>query len=78
MMPSNVIRVVTETCSKLFGKLEMIKETLVVDGLLCILMDDSGIILSLRFFNGGLITLNIEYFKKESEAEKLSLSVRKS
>jgi hypothetical protein len=55
--------------------LKMVYDMLVDDGYLCILSDNSGVIFTLRFFNEGLITLNIEYFKKESEPSKISFEV---
>lgn len=47
------------------------------DGYLCLLQAQThrGLIISLRFFNEGLITVNIEYFRKEGIAQIISFDV---
>lgn len=70
-----IVKVIKENVEKYFGNLKMVYDMLVDDGYLCILSDNSGVIFTLRFFNEGLITLNIEYFKKESEPSKISFEV---
>jgi hypothetical protein len=73
----DIVKVIKENVEKYFGSLKLIYDMLVDDGYLCILSDDKGVIFSLRFFNEGLITLNIEYYKKESEPQKISFEVRR-
>jgi spermine synthase len=73
----DIVKVIKEHVEKFFGSIKLIYDMLVDDGYLCILSDDKGVIFSLRFFNEGLITLNIEYYKKESEPQKISFEVRK-
>lgn len=72
----DIVKVIKENVEKYFGSLKMTYDMLVDDGYLCILSDNTGVIFSLRFFNEGLITLNIEYFKKESDPQKISFEVR--
>lgn len=74
----DIVKVIKEHVEKYFGNIKLIYDMLVDDGYLCILSDDKGVIFSLRFFNEGLITLNIEYYKKASEEQKISFEVRKS
>lgn len=71
----DIVKVIKENVEKYFGNLKLIYDMLVDDGYLCILSDNSGVIFSLRFFNEGLITLNIEYFKKEGDPQKISFEV---
>lgn len=46
---------------KLGFELTTICDVEVADGYLCTFSEDSGVIVSLRIFNKGLITLNIEH-----------------
>lgn len=71
----DIVKVIKENLEKYFSTLKTVYDMLVDDGYLCILSDNSGVIFSLRFFNEGLITINIEYFKKDSEPTKLSFEV---
>lgn len=71
----DIVKVIKENVEKYFGNLKIIYDMLVDDGYLCILSDNSGVIFTLRFFNEGLITLNIEYFKKDSDPQKISFEV---
>jgi hypothetical protein len=71
----DIVKVIKENVEKYFGNLKMVYDMLVDDGYLCILSDNSGVIFTLRFFNEGLITLNIEYFKKDSDPQKISFEV---
>lgn len=71
----DIVKVIKENVEKYFGNLKLIYDMLVDDGYLCLLSDNAGVIISLRFFNEGLITLNIEYFKKDSDPQKISFEV---
>lgn len=71
----DIVKVIKENVEKYFGNLKMVYDMLVDDGYLCILSDNSGVIFTLRFFNEGLITLNIEYFRKDSDPQKISFEV---
>lgn len=71
----DIIKVIKENLEKYFGNLKTVYDMLVDDGYLLILSDNSGVIFTLRFFNEGLITLNIEYFRKESEPQRISFEV---
>lgn len=72
----DIVKVIKENVEKYFGNLKIVYDMLVDDGYLCILSDNTGVIFSLRFFNEGLITINIEYFKKEADPQKISFEVR--
>lgn len=72
-----IVKTFKENVEKYFGNLKIVYDMLVDDGYLVLLSDNTGVVLSLRFFNEGLITLNIEYFKKENDPQKISFEVRK-
>lgn len=71
----DIIKVIKENLEKYFGNLKMIYDMLVDDGYMCIFNDSSATILNVRFFNEGLITINIEYFKKEGDNQRISFEV---
>lgn len=71
----DIIKVIKENLEKYFGNLKMIYDMLVDDGYMCIFNDSSATILNVRFFNEGLITINIEYFKKDSDNQRISFEV---
>lgn len=71
----DIVKVIKENLEKYFSSLTIVYDMLVKDGYLCILSDNLGVITTVRFFNEGLITINIEYFKKEAEPSKLSFEV---
>lgn len=71
----SIVKVIKENVEKYFGNLKIVYDMLVDDGYLCILSDNTGVIFTFRFFNEGLITINIEYFKKESDPQKISFEV---
>lgn len=72
----DIIKVIKENLEKYFGNLKIIYDMLIVDGYMCILNDNEATIFNLRFFNEGLITINIEYYKKENDSQKISFEVR--
>lgn len=59
-----------------FGSLKHVFEESFGGDCLRILRDNTGVILTLRYFEKGLMTVNIEYFKEAQEKEKFSFSVR--
>ena len=74
----DVVKVIKENLEKYFESLKIIYDMVVEsDGYLCILVSQThpGVIINLRFFKEGLITLNIEYFRKEGESQKISFDV---
>lgn len=71
-----IVKVIKENVEKYFGNLKIVYDMLLDDGYLCILSDNTGVVFTFRFFNEGLITINIEYFRKENEIAKISFEVR--
>lgn len=73
----DMLKVIKENLEKYFGNLKIIYDMLVDDGYLCILSDTAATIFTIRFFNEGLITINIEYWKKEDDSQRISFEVCK-
>lgn len=48
------------------------------DSYLAILSDSKNLIISIRFFNQGLITINIEYYKEDKGETKITFEVNRS
>lgn len=74
----DMVKVIKENLEKYFGNLKMIYDMLVDDGYMCILNDAVSTIFTVRFFNEGLITVNIEYWKKEGDTQRISFEVCKN
>jgi spermine synthase len=72
----DMVKVIKENLEKYFGNLKLIYDMLIDDGYMCILNDNSSTIFSIRFFNAGIITLNIEYWKGESDSQRISFEVK--
>lgn len=66
---------VKKTLEKYFGGLDKICEKSLDGSYLTILSNSSGVIFSLRFFDDGLATLNIEYFIENMENGKAIITV---
>lgn len=70
----SIVKSVIESLKKYFAEPVLIFETTCGDGYLSMFKDVNTII-SIRCFHQGLITLNIEYFKKDCEIGKISFDV---
>lgn len=71
----DITKTIIENLSKYFENLSFVYEMLCDDGSMSILSDKTGTILTIRYFNEGLITINIEYYKKEGAQAKISFEV---
>lgn len=73
-----IVQVIKSNVEKHCGKFDTICETSIGDDQLHIWKDNTGIVFTLRLFHGGLITFNMEYFRKTSEQEKITFLVSKT
>lgn len=73
----SIAKSVVEVLEKYFAEPVLIFETTCGDGYLS-LFKDGNTVISIRCFHQGLLTLNIEYFKKDSENGKISFDVSKN
>lgn len=72
----DLLKMIIEILEKYFPQnLKIIWETTTSDGYLFIFNERDGVILTLRFFNVGLITINIEYYKIDQESPIISFEV---
>lgn len=70
-----LLKILQEALSEYFPSIKLCFETVTTDGYLCILTEKQTVFISVRFFNHGIITINIEYFKSETEQPRLSFYV---
>ncbi|XP_065085773.1 spermine synthase isoform X2 [Ochlerotatus camptorhynchus] len=68
----DVVKLCKEHLEKFISGLKITYDMLTDDGYLCILNAPGAIITTIRFFNQGLITINIEYYRADCEAPKIS------
>lgn len=73
----DIVKLCKEHLEKYISGLKITYDMLTEDGYLCILNAPGAVITTIRFFNQGLITVNIEYFRAESEAPKITFEVRR-
>ncbi|XP_029735465.2 spermine synthase isoform X1 [Aedes albopictus] len=74
----DIVKLCKEHLEKFISGLKITYDMLTDDGYLCILNAPGAIITTIRFFNQGLITINIEYYRAESEAPKITFEQIKS
>lgn len=71
----DVIKLLQETLKEFFPSLATLFQVSTADGHLILLSEDQKNFLNVRLFDDGIITLNIEYFKKDNEEQLLSFDV---
>lgn len=71
----DVVQLLEKGLLEYFPKLKLIFETTTSDGHLCLFSENQTIFLHARFFNHGIITVNIEYFKGETEQPIITFDV---
>lgn len=70
-----ILKEFKEILVKYFPQLKLVYDMETDDGYLCILTEPEGVVLTIRFFNQGLITLNIEYFREVNQEPKITFDV---
>lgn len=70
----DILKVITAKLTSYFPGAKTIYELTTKDGFLTIL-EDKEVLFHVRFFNEGLITINIEYYRKKDETEKINFEV---
>ncbi|XP_055602869.1 spermine synthase isoform X2 [Uranotaenia lowii] len=68
----DIVKLCKEHLEKYLPGLKISYDMLTEDGYLCILNAPGAVITTIRFFNQGLITINIEYYRAERDEAKLS------
>uniref|UniRef100_A0A182WAJ1 PABS domain-containing protein n=1 Tax=Anopheles minimus TaxID=112268 RepID=A0A182WAJ1_9DIPT len=69
----DIVRVCKDGLEKYLAGLKISYDMLTADGYLCILNETgTGTIVTIRFFEQGLITINVEYYRKDGDEAKIS------
>lgn len=71
----DVLKLLEQGLLEFFPQLKLIFETSTSDGHLYVFSQNGTIILHLRFFNHGIITINVEFFKGDAEQSLVSFDV---
>lgn len=71
----DVMKLLEQGLLEFFPQLKLCYETSTSDGHLAVFSQNDTIFLHLRFFNHGIITINIEFFKSDSEQSLVSFDV---
>ncbi|XP_053662900.1 spermine synthase isoform X2 [Anopheles marshallii] len=69
----DIVQVCKEGLEKYLADLKISYDMLTADGYLCILTEaGTGTIVTIRIFEQGLITINVEYYRKDGDEAKIS------
>lgn len=71
----DLVKLLQLSLTEYFPELKLIFEVSTGDGYLCLFSEKQIVLLNARFFNQGIITINVEYYKQESEQQRLSFDV---
>lgn len=71
----DLVKQLQQTLVKYFPEMILIFEVSVNDGYLSIYSEKSTVLLNVRLFNQGIITINIEYYKGDCDHQRLSFDV---
>lgn len=68
----DLLKVIKENLEKYFGQVKTSYDLHTAESYLAILSDSKNVIISVRFYNQGLITINIEYYKEDKGETKIT------
>lgn len=71
----DLLKFIKQGLTKYFENLKFVYDLKTEDGYLCLFTDKNLVFIQIRFFNHGIITINIEYFKGETENQIMSFEV---
>lgn len=71
----DLLKFIKQGLKKYFENLKFVYDLKTEDGYLCLFTDKNLVFIQIRFFNHGIITINIEYFKGETENQIMSFEV---
>lgn len=71
----DVVKLLEKGLLEYFPQIKLIFETSTSDGHLCVFSQHNTIFLNARFFNHGIITINIEYYKDDAEQTFVTFDV---
>lgn len=71
----DVVKLLEKGLLEYFPQLKLVFETSTFDGHLCIFSHLDSVYVHARFFNNGIVTINIEFFKGDNEQPLVSFDV---
>lgn len=71
----DLFKVVRIALEKYFPDLKFMYDVITADGYLCMLSERNVTFVNVRFFQQGIITVNIEYFKEAGKPQQFSFDV---
>lgn len=71
----DLLKFIEQGLNKYFENLKFVYDLKTEDGYLCLFTDKNLVFIQIRFFNHGIITINIEYYKGETENQIMSFEV---
>lgn len=71
----DLLKFIKQGLNKYFENLKFVYDLKTEDGYLCLFTDKNLVFIQIRFFNHGIITINIEYYKGETENQIMSFEV---
>lgn len=71
----NVMKVIIDCLANHFKNITFVYDILTADGYLSVYSDKNIVFFNIRLFNHGIITINIEYYKAETEVQMLTFDV---
>lgn len=74
----DLLKFIKQGLKKYFEDLKFVYDLKTDDGYLCLFTDKNLVFIQIRFFNHGIITINIEYFKGDSEKQIMSFETIKT
>lgn len=71
----DVVKLLEKGLLEFFPQIKLIFETSTSDGHLCVFSQNDTVYVNARFFNHGIITINIEFFKGDAEQPIVNFDV---
>lgn len=71
----DVVKLLEKGLLEFFPQIKLIFETSTSDGHLCVFSQNDTVYVNARFFNHGIITINIEFFKADAEPPIVNFDV---
>lgn len=71
----DLVKLLEKGLNEFFPRIKLIFEVSTTDGYLCLFTENQTVFFNVRLFNHGIITVNVEYFKSDTELQILSFDV---
>lgn len=71
----DLVKLIKVGLDQYFANLKSVYDVLTDDGYLCMFSEKNLIFITVRLFNKGIITINVEYYKADHEVQYFSFDV---